>query len=366
MDNLTHSLFGLTLAATPLGRVGRGATATLLLASNAPDIDIVATAGGAMNYLHWHRGPTHGLLGVVGLGFITAAIVSIARRSLERNNPVRPDPPATFLALWAIAIVGIICHVLMDLPTSYGTRPLSPFDWHWYAEDWLPIVDIYLLAILGGTLWFGSRGAFPGARGRNAAVALLLMTLNYGVRAVSHHQALDLAPRLFGPLLPERCAGAPPPHGWIDSWPLDRPHASTRCLIEIAAMPSFVSPFHWRLVAHMSNGYEVQGVNVLDRRFHNAPAGDEVLWRTTIRYPNQWTPHVAQAADTRAAQEFLAFSRFPSVRSILDDTGGVMVRWRDIRFVAEEFRGRTQRADLFTLTVRLDPGGRLVEERLGP
>ena len=41
MDNLTHTLFGLTLARTPLGRAGRGVTTALVLASNAPDIDAV-------------------------------------------------------------------------------------------------------------------------------------------------------------------------------------------------------------------------------------------------------------------------------------------------------------------------------------
>ena len=56
MDNLTHSLFALTLARTPLSRAGRGTTAALLLASNAPDIDIVATAGGAVTYLECIEG----------------------------------------------------------------------------------------------------------------------------------------------------------------------------------------------------------------------------------------------------------------------------------------------------------------------
>jgi inner membrane protein len=55
LDNLTHSLFGLTLARTPLGRGGRASTIALVLASNAPDIDIVATAGGSTKYLEWHR-----------------------------------------------------------------------------------------------------------------------------------------------------------------------------------------------------------------------------------------------------------------------------------------------------------------------
>ena len=32
MDNLTHTLFGLTLSRTPLGRAGRGVTTALVLA----------------------------------------------------------------------------------------------------------------------------------------------------------------------------------------------------------------------------------------------------------------------------------------------------------------------------------------------
>ena len=75
MDNLTHSLFGVTLARTPLGRAGRGATAALVLASNAPDVDILATAGGAMKYLEWHRGLTHGPLGVVGLIVVVLVVL---------------------------------------------------------------------------------------------------------------------------------------------------------------------------------------------------------------------------------------------------------------------------------------------------
>ena len=65
MDNLTHTLFALTLARTALGRAGRGTTAALVIASNAPDLDIVTTAGGAVSYLRWHRGPTHGPLGLL-------------------------------------------------------------------------------------------------------------------------------------------------------------------------------------------------------------------------------------------------------------------------------------------------------------
>jgi inner membrane protein len=152
LDNLTHTLFAITLGRTPLGRAGRGTTAALVLASNAPDIDFVATAGGAVNYLRWHRGPTHGPLGIVGLGVATAALVWAGQR-LKRRTDESPDAP--FPMLVAISMIGVVFHILMDLPTSYGLRILSPFDWHWFAWDWMPIVDIYLLIVLMAGLLFG-------------------------------------------------------------------------------------------------------------------------------------------------------------------------------------------------------------------
>jgi Predicted membrane-bound metal-dependent hydrolase (DUF457). len=76
VDNITHSLFGWTLARAGLGRRAPYATATLILASNAPDIDIVAGLRSGVDYLAVHRGPTHGPLGVIGLGLVTAGIIS--------------------------------------------------------------------------------------------------------------------------------------------------------------------------------------------------------------------------------------------------------------------------------------------------
>ena len=204
MDNLTHSLFALTLARSPLGRAGRGTTATLLLASNAPDIDIVTTAAGAISYLKWHRGPTHGPLGMLALGIITAGLVWGGRYVLDRRRSAAQatataniDPDAPFAMLVAVALIGVVLHVLMDLPTSYGTRVLSPFDWHWFAVDWMPIVDIYLLMmLLAGSLGFGRPS--PAVRRTKATVVLTLMAANYGLRAYAHRQALELVPKIFG------------------------------------------------------------------------------------------------------------------------------------------------------------------------
>jgi membrane-bound metal-dependent hydrolase YbcI (DUF457 family) len=369
LDNLTHTLFGLTLARTPLARAGRGATATLIIASNAPDVDIVSLAGGSAGYMHWHRGPTHGPLGVVGLGLASAAIGWwMARRAPDR---------ARFTTLAGVAMLGVVLHLLMDLPTSYGTRLLSPFDWHWYAFDWMPIVDIYLLVILAAGLFFGRRDA--AARRRNAAIVLMLMAANYGLRAAAHHEAIGLTPRLFGPTLPARCIDAPDTSAVLDRWPRAREpdgqdaanqppeRAARRCLIETAALPTFLSPLDWRIIVQTSNSYDVRDVTVTDARLRAAPSADDGVWRRSLRYPNVWTDAATRAAAAPLARVFLGFSRFPAARSFTDSTGGTTVRFIDMRFAAGlvAIEQPVRRPQTFSATVRLAPDGRIVSESLG-
>jgi membrane-bound metal-dependent hydrolase YbcI (DUF457 family) len=364
MDNVTHTLFALTLARTRLGRAGRGTTAALIVASNAPDIDIVATLGGTANYLAWHRGPTHGPLGVAGLGALTAALVWGWYRFAGRNRSGEP-PAATFYSLLMVSMIGVAAHILMDLPTSYGTRVLSPFDWHWFAVDWLPIVDIYLLTALGAGLVFGSLSA--DARTRNVVIALTLMAAIYGVRGAAHRQALALAPRLFGPTLPRPCAPQRSP-AVLDTWPQPISATPGRCLIDVAALPTFLSPFSWRVVARLSDSYQIEDVNLLDRRFRTDAPPSEALWRRAVRFPNIWTPITAEAAQARTAQIFLGFSRLPAARVSVDAIGTTSVQWTDLRFLTGPLtpRSRARAATPFTATVRFDADQRIIGERVGP
>jgi membrane-bound metal-dependent hydrolase YbcI (DUF457 family) len=360
-------LFGLTLARTPLGRAGRGTTAALLLASNAPDIDIVATAGGAVKYLEWHRGLTHGPLGVVGLAVLSAALVDGARRLVPKWR--KPGEDASFGMLVAVSVVGVLLHVLLDLPTSYGTRFLAPFSWRWYAFDWMPIIDLYLLiVIVAGLLFSRPTRAAAGAPRRNAVIVLTLMAVNYGLRGYAHHEALVLAPRLFGPTLPARCDPPPDRFALLESWP--KPPASPapeghRCLVELAAVPTFISPFEWQIIARMSNAYEIHELNVLDVRLR-ANDDDSVFWRRVLRYPNIWTPAVDRAAVTHLGRVFLGFSRFPAARSVVDAGGNPTVRFTDVRFVGGPLSDQSpRRVQPFTATIRFDPSGGLLSETLG-
>jgi membrane-bound metal-dependent hydrolase YbcI (DUF457 family) len=380
MDNLTHTLFAVTLGRTPLGRAGRGTTTALVLASNAPDIDILATARGTAAYLRWHRGPTHGPLGFVALSLVTAAIVWAIQRYIDRNadpppntNPIDALPSASFGMLLVASAVGLLCHILMDFPTSYGTRVFSPFGWHWFGADLMPIVDIYLIAALIAGLLFGQTS--EASRRRNAAIVLALMAANYGVRAVAHHEAIVLAPRVFGPLMPKPCDPNRVDRPLIVEWPRSdsaMPVASTsaggsRCLVDLAAMPTFLSPFKWRLIAHLSNAYEMHDLDVLDARLRRPAEVGEAPWRVTVRYPDQWNPMVQAAAHAPLAQVFLGFSRYPAARWNVDQrTGVATVRWTDMRFAnGLTVDQRLGRANLFTATVHVAPDGRVLDEQLG-
>jgi membrane-bound metal-dependent hydrolase YbcI (DUF457 family) len=377
LDNVTHTLFAVTLARTPLGRAGRGTTAALVIASNLPDIDIVTTAGGVASYLKWHRGPTHGPLGIIALGLVTAAIVKLAyryvppsRRNESGKNAGDASPDARFAMLAIVSTIGTLLHVLMDLPTSYGVRALSPFSWRWFGMDWMPIIDIYLLIVLMSGLFFGLRSR--SARRWNATIVLTMMAVNYGIRAAAHHQALVAAPRLMGPTLPAPCDSASAQSSLIDVWPR-APIATPamppgkRCLVEIAAIPDFTGPFSWRVIAQMSNAFEVYQVDLLDERLREPEAAGEVFWRQVRRYPNNWTPLVEQAATSRIGRIFLGFSRFPAARTVVDAQGATVVRWTDMRFVlgigmADRPRGSP---DMFSATVRVDRSGEIRDERLG-
>jgi inner membrane protein len=354
LDNLTHSLFG-ALLARGFARRTPHATLTLVLASNAPDIDaIAALTGGSLGYLDVHRGPTHGPLGFVGLALLTGIAMHGWTLWRARRRGERVPAPARRLArLCGLALVGVTFHALMDLPTSYGTRILSPFVETWYAFDWMPIIDIYLWAILIGALaWCRRR---PQAASRIAAAALAVMALDYAGRAVLHQRALaDGAART--------AAGHESPCGERPTFVryprvVEAAAAGPSACIEAAALPTFISPFSWRIVRQYPHGYEISERSVLG-------SNDDVPAAWIRSDANPWT---ARARATATARVFLDFSRFPASRIVQQTGEGVVVRLDDVRFIGNpirlepEPRGRSP----FTATIALDAEGRVVSERLG-
>src|SRR5688572_5795845 len=150
MDNLTHSLVGLTAAKAGLERLSPGATAVCVLAANAPDVDVaILLFGDRWTYLHHHRGITHAIVGVVCLAVLVPLIFHGVDRlwARLRKQPVRTKLGGLMLASFIVTAT----HPLLDWTNNYGIRFFLPWSSKWSYGDLVYIVDPYIWLLLGGT-----------------------------------------------------------------------------------------------------------------------------------------------------------------------------------------------------------------------
>jgi membrane-bound metal-dependent hydrolase YbcI (DUF457 family) len=351
VDNLTHSLVGWTIARTGLGRRVPYATATLILASNAPDVDIVAGIRSGVDYLAAHRGPTHGPLGVIGLGLATAGIVAAWSRLRSPTDGARNDGAASrFMRWWFLAMLGIVCHVLMDLPTSYGTRLLSPFNWTWFALDWMPIIDLYLWLVLGIALIAGSRWR----REKVALVALGVMAFDYTARAALHERALANAASFNADGLHAPCVSAPT--FVMHSGPAVPSVVDANECVEAAALPTFFSPLTWRSIRRYPHRYELS-----DRSLF----GEHAATHSTALMSDDG-PEVERARASRAGRVYFDFARLPVAQVSAVTVPFTRVRLFDARFVMMPLASGDGATNArLSVTITFDESGRTVDERFG-
>ncbi len=222
------------------------------------------------------------------------------------------------LARWVgLAMIGIVGHVLMDLPTVYGTRILSPFSGTWFALDWMPIIDGLLWAALAGAL---IAGRVTGQRMRWALIGLALMACDYAARAVLHERALAHGAAFAATGAHVPCATAPT---LVEHPRSPEPRAAnpTACLAA-AALPTFGSPFTWRIVRQSAAGYEISDRSILDL---------SSTLRST-RLTSDAGPDIARVRASRAGQVYFDFARFPIAR-VTTRTPATTVRLFDARFI---------------------------------
>ena len=80
MDNLTHSLVGIALSRAFFKKRMALATTTLVIAANAPDLDLL-WSGRGIRYLQYHRGIAHSLFALpVWALLIAGGVYFYARR----------------------------------------------------------------------------------------------------------------------------------------------------------------------------------------------------------------------------------------------------------------------------------------------
>jgi inner membrane protein len=158
MENLAHTLLGLSLAKAGLERATPLATTTLIISSNLPDIDVLSRlTGDTLSYLRYHRGFTHGFTGILLLAAMLAfALVYIDRRFRLRSDPFRR--PIRPFRIFLLAYLGGLGHAFMDFTNSYGVRPLLPFSDRWFYGDLIFVLDPWIWIMLGAaSVWLTAK-----------------------------------------------------------------------------------------------------------------------------------------------------------------------------------------------------------------
>ena len=298
-----------------MGRAGLNrktalATATLTLAAEAPDLDVLSRFGGPAFGLAHHRGFTHSFLGVpidaaVVLGFIF--LIWHVRGRKAKN----PNLPPRWGLLFLYACLAGLSHILLDFTNNYGVRPFWPFSEKWYSWDIVFIFEpimfsILLLGLIVPSLFslvdreIGARTRGP--RGRIAAtLALAGVVFMWGLRDFEHRRAV-------GALAARTYEGAEP--------------------LQVSAYPALANPFYWHGVIETSAFFALARVNSLNPEVD--PEGD-----LKIRYKPEETPITLAAKKSYLGHVYLDWAQYPitETETLPLPEGGYIVNFQDLRFV---------------------------------
>ncbi|HWQ57190.1 MAG TPA: metal-dependent hydrolase [Bryobacteraceae bacterium] len=296
MDNLTHTATGLFLSRAGLHFGVPHAAWIMVLAANAPDIDVASLAGGSISYLGCHRNITHSLPLLPVMALLPILLVRLVTRK-----------PLPWRRAYVVSLIGLGSHLALDLTNMYGVRLLAPIRERWFQLDIFSVVDLWIWAVilfaLAGPFVARLVNAEIGARRKPpvrgfAIFALVFLVLYAAGRGVLHERAVAvLDARLYEGAVPLR----------------------------VAAQPRFANPLAWRGLVETSEFYSVHDIELLGsfdpsrgRRFYKPEAG----------------PEIEAALRTRTMREFLRFAQYPlwRVSPNGDAQPGTRVEAFDMRF----------------------------------
>ena len=339
-----------------MGRAGLNrktalATATLTLAAEAADLDVLSRFGGSAFALNHHRGFTHSFLGVPLVAVVVVAFVYGIWR-LRGRKTRNPNLPPRWGLLFAYACLAGLSHILLDYTNSYGIRPFWPFSERWYSWDIVYIVEPVILVVLFLGLTVPSlfsminqeissrrsnKGQAPPGR-LAAALALVAVFACWGIRDYEHRRAVAaLEARSYQ---------------GVDA-------------LRVSAYSYPVNPFRWYGVAETPNFFAMMNVDSL------APEVDPE-GAMQIRYKPEETPITLAAKRSYLGQVYLSWAQYPVTETeelsdgsasngFATDRAAYLVRLRDLRYT---YPGKTATPTLGA-TVTLTRDLRVVSEQFG-
>jgi len=316
LEPVTHFLFGANLGRAGLNRKTALATATLTLAAEAADLDVLSRFGGPAFGLNHHRGFTHSFLGVPIVAAAVVAFIYLVWR-LRGRRIKHPELPPRWGVLFLFACVAEMSHILLDYTNNYGIRPWWPLAERWISRDIVFIVDPVLLIAL--TLGLVIPGFFSlineeigakqkGPPGRVAAtIALIVVIAWWGLRTYEHTRAV----------------AALEARSYQSSYPL-----------RASAYPDWFNPFHWHGVVEAPAFFATMDVDSLTPEVDPANA-------MRIHYKPEETPITLAAKNSYLGRVFLSWAQYPITETETinsDSSAGAtyIVRLRDLRYYDPE------------------------------
>jgi inner membrane protein len=310
LEPITHFLAGACLGRAGLNRKTALATATMTLAAEAADLDILGEFRGPVFGFAHHRGFTHSFLGVPLVAAVVVAFMYLIWRIRGRMTNI-PNLPPRWGLLYLFACVAGFSHILLDFTNNYGVRPFWPFSEKWYSWDIVYIVEPMMLVLLVGGLALPSLFALVneeiGARSRGpkgrtgATIALIGILCVWGLRDFEHRRAIAaLQARTY------QDAEA----------------------IRVSAFPYWLNPFRWSGVVETKNFFAVMWVDSI------APEVDPEN-RMEIHYKPEETPVTLAAKKSYLGRVYLDWARYPitETEELPPPEQGYLVRFYDLRYL---------------------------------
>jgi len=292
MDNLCHTLVGAAFGQAGLKNRTRFGSATLMIASNLPDVDVLVFATSTPS-VAFRRGWTHGPIAQTLLPIaLTVAVLVIARAWPTRGGAV----PVRARWLLLLSYIGVMSHVLLDVLNPYGLRILAPFDWRWFYGDTLFIIDPWLWLVLGIGVWTARRrDALAPARLSLVVAAIYIVAMVAGARAA---RAIV-----------------------VDAWRAE--HGTSPRSVMVGPRP--ITPFTRDIVVDAGSHYQRGIFRWFEPR---------VTFGSATVPKNDTDPRVARAREAPNVRGFLVWSRFP-FWTLTPATGGTEVTVGDMRFAGQ-------------------------------
>jgi inner membrane protein len=356
MDNLTHSLVGLTLAKAGLERLSPGATALCVLAANAPDVDVaVLLFRDRWDYLQHHRGITHSIVGVCLLAVALPIVFYLVDRLIAQLR--KRAPQVKLPALLVASAIATATHPFLDWTNNYGIRFLLPWNPKWFYGDFAFVIDPYFWMVLGGAAFLLTATTRPraflwatvallptllvvmGSAGNNRLananvlrvfwiVAIVLVIAGYHLEFAKRFGAKIAIAALI--VVSVYCGALAGLHqvalgrAEAQAMTLSRPQGEQ--VVRVAAMPTVANPTAWLCVFETERATYKFDLSLFGK--------SEAINLKRFDKPAGRAAEVIGAAENdRRAQIFLGFARFPGIR-VVDESCATqtLVQFADLRY----------------------------------